>query len=172
MVRFRSAAAFMAALVLLFSGACAEDGVSYSMEMEDISIEELIPGIASDDDVTFAGAAEDPAEDGVFIEVDDAVEGWLPLFGANARGDFVGMPTCWPSDARSDPVGEGENIIRLDIDLLLQKKTFAEVKQIAGRAGRYGNGVNNRSKGRQLGLCYVTISHDAGGFQAECFHRL
>ena len=66
MVRFRSAAAFMAALVLLFSGACAEDGVSYSMEMEDISIEELIPGIASDDDVTFAGAAEDPAEDGVF----------------------------------------------------------------------------------------------------------
>ena len=66
MVRFRSAAAFLAALALLFSGACAEDEVSYSMEMEDVSIEELIPGVASDDDGAFAGEAEDPAEDGVF----------------------------------------------------------------------------------------------------------
>ncbi len=66
MVRFRSAAAFLAALVLLFSGACAEDEVSYSMEMEDVSIEELIPGGASDDDGAFAGEAEDPAADGVF----------------------------------------------------------------------------------------------------------
>ena len=66
MVRFRSAAAFLAALALLFSGACAEDEVSYSMEMEDVSIEELIPGTASDDDVTLAGETEDPAADGVF----------------------------------------------------------------------------------------------------------
>ena len=35
-----------------------------------------------------------PAETGVYIEVDDPTEGWLPLFGANSRGDFVGMPTC------------------------------------------------------------------------------
>lgn len=78
-----------------------------------------------------------PSEDGVFIEVDDATEGWLPLFGANARGDFVGMPTCWPYDGRSDPAGEGENIILLDIDLLLQKKTLAQIRQIAERRPVY-----------------------------------
>ena len=72
-----------------------------------------------------------PALDGVYIEVSDKTEGWLPLFGANSRGDFVGMPTCWPFDARSDPRGEGENIIRLDIDLLLQKKTLQEIREIA-----------------------------------------
>lgn len=55
----------------------------------------------------------------------------MPLFGANTRGDFVGMPTCWPHDARSDPSGEGENVIMLDIDLLLQKKTIAEVRALA-----------------------------------------
>ena len=68
---------------------------------------------------------------GVFIEINDAKEGWLPLFGANARGDFVGMPTCHPFDARSDPAGNGENIIRLDIDLLLQMKTLPEIRDIA-----------------------------------------
>lgn len=68
---------------------------------------------------------------GVYIEVYDAKEGWMPLFGANSRGDFVGMPTCWPFDGRSDPVGPGENVIRLDIDLLLQKKTLGEIKTIA-----------------------------------------
>ncbi len=73
-----------------------------------------------------------PAEDGVYIEIDDPEEGWMPLFGANARGDFVGMPTCWPFDARSDPAGDGENIIMLDIDLLLQKKTLQEIRTIAG----------------------------------------
>ena len=26
---------------------------------------------------------------GVFIEINDAKEGWLPLFGANSGGDFV-----------------------------------------------------------------------------------
>ena len=72
-----------------------------------------------------------PAEDGVYIEINDAAEGWLPLFGANARGDFVGMPTCHPFDARSDPTGDGENILRLDIDLLLQKKTLQELRSIA-----------------------------------------
>ena len=30
----------------------------------------------------------------VFIEIWDDGNGWLPLFGVNDRGDFVGMPTC------------------------------------------------------------------------------
>lgn len=68
---------------------------------------------------------------GVYIEINDAVEGWLPLFGANNRGDFVGMPTCWPFDERSNPDGEGRNIIMLDIDLLLKKKTLDEIRAIA-----------------------------------------
>ena len=70
-------------------------------------------------------------DEGVYIEILDATEGWLPLFGANARGDFVGMPTCWPFDDRSDPKGEGNNIIMLDIDLLLQKKTLQEIRHIS-----------------------------------------
>lgn len=70
-------------------------------------------------------------DQGAFIEINDAKEGWLPLFGANSRGDFVGMPTCWPFDARSDPAGAGENVIMLDIDLLTQKKTLGEIKAIA-----------------------------------------
>ena len=72
-----------------------------------------------------------PETDGVYIEVNDATEGWLPLFGANNRGDFVGMPTCWPFDDRRDPKGEGENVILLDIDLLLKKKTLQEIREIA-----------------------------------------
>ena len=71
------------------------------------------------------------AADGVFIEINDKTEGWMPLFGANARGDFVGMPTCWPFDARSDPSGDGESIILLDIDLLLQRKTLLEIRELA-----------------------------------------
>lgn len=67
---------------------------------------------------------------GVFIEINDAKEGWMPLFGANSRGDFVGMPTCWPFDERSNPTGDGRNVIMLDIDLLLQKKTLQEIKEI------------------------------------------
>ena len=70
-------------------------------------------------------------ETAVLIEINDPKEGWLPLFGANNRGDFVGMPTCWPFDERSNPKGNEENIIMLDIDLLLQKKTFNEIKDIA-----------------------------------------
>ena len=72
-----------------------------------------------------------PNEDGVFIEVFDQKEGWMPLFGANRRGDFVGMPTCWPFDGRSDPKGTEPNVILLDIDLLLMKKTLQEVRDIA-----------------------------------------
>ncbi|MBQ7535022.1 MAG: hypothetical protein IJT43_05310 [Stomatobaculum sp.] len=98
-----------------------------------------------------------PSESGVFIEINDPKEGWLPLFGANARGDFVGMPTCWPFDARSDPpalfagdaakdgagngsggaAGSGTNIIMLDIDLLLQKKTLQEIRDIADKGPVY-----------------------------------
>ena len=70
-------------------------------------------------------------DSGVFIEVFDETEGWMPLFGANSRGDFVGMPTCWPFDEQSDPDGAGENVILLDIDLLTQKKTFSQIKEIA-----------------------------------------
>lgn len=67
----------------------------------------------------------------VYIEINDAKEGWMPLFGANRRGDFVGMPTCWPHDERSDPKGPGQNVILLDIDLLTEKKTLREIKKIA-----------------------------------------
>jgi len=68
---------------------------------------------------------------GVYIEIRDDKEGWLPLFGANVRGDFVGMPTCWPFDERSNPVGEGENTMMLGIELLLGRKTLGEIKAIA-----------------------------------------
>ena len=72
-----------------------------------------------------------PTDEGVFIEINDAKEGWMPLFGANNRGDFVAMPTCWPFDKRSNPMNETcRNIIMLDIDLLLKKKTFDEIKDI------------------------------------------
>lgn len=71
-----------------------------------------------------------PTEDGVYIEINDATEGWMPLFGANKRGDFVGMPACWPFDERSNPVPGSENLIMLDIDLLLQKKTLSEIHHI------------------------------------------
>ena len=71
-----------------------------------------------------------PTESGVYIEINDPTEGWMPLFGANKRGDFVGMPTCWPFDERSNPVPGSENLIMLDIDLLLRKKTLPEIYQI------------------------------------------
>ena len=78
-----------------------------------------------------------PTDDGVYIEVNDKTEGWMPLFGANRRGDFVGMPTCWPHDKRSDHAGPGENVIMLDIDLLLQKKTLQEIHEIAEKGPVY-----------------------------------
>ncbi|MBR5754570.1 MAG: hypothetical protein IKX97_01935 [Erysipelotrichaceae bacterium] len=71
------------------------------------------------------------SDEGVFIEINDAAEGWMPLFGANSRGDFVGMPTCWPYDDRYDPKDDCQNVIMLDIDLLLQKKTLSEIKETA-----------------------------------------
>ena len=77
------------------------------------------------------------AEDGVYIEINDAAEGWMPLFGANRRGDFVGMPTCWPFDERSNPKGPGHNVIMLDIDLLTEKKTLEEIRAIAEKEPVY-----------------------------------
>lgn len=74
---------------------------------------------------------------GVYIEINDATEGWLPLFGANRRGDFVGMPTCWPFDERSNPTGPGHNVILLDIDLLTEQKTLQEIHEIAEREPVY-----------------------------------
>ena len=71
------------------------------------------------------------ANDGVYIEIYDDKEGWLPLFGANSRGDFVGMPTCHPHDERSNPKADAPVSMMLDIDLLLQKKTFQEITSIA-----------------------------------------
>lgn len=41
--------------------------------------------------------------DKVYIVINDKTEGLLPLFGANAEGNFVTMPTCWPFDERSNP---------------------------------------------------------------------
>ena len=70
-----------------------------------------------------------PTQQGVYIEILDAEEGWMPLFGGNSRGDFVAMPTCWPADSRSEPRDGSLNILRLDIDLLLQNKTFDRIRQ-------------------------------------------
>jgi len=79
-------------------------------------------------DMEYKIVAEDEK---VYIAINDKLEGWLPLFGANARGDFVAMPTCWPFDGRSNPVStDCRNIIMLDVDLLLEKKTLSEIKQI------------------------------------------
>ena len=76
--------------------------------------------------------------DKVYIAINDKTEGWLPLFGANARGDFVAMPTCWPFDDRSNPVStDCPNIIVVDIDLLLGKKTLGETKQIVEHEAIY-----------------------------------
>ena len=71
------------------------------------------------------------ATNGVYIEINDKTEGWMPLFGANSRGDFVGMPTCWPFDERSNPKGTEPNVIMLDIGLLTQRKSFNEIVEIA-----------------------------------------
>ena len=43
----------------------------------------------------------------------------------------MGMPTCWPFDERSNPIADAPISMMLDIDLLLQKKTFEEIKTIA-----------------------------------------
>ena len=72
-----------------------------------------------------------PNDLGVFIEINDRTEGWMPIFGANKRGDFVGMPACWPYDDRSEPKEGTTDIIHLDIDFLLMKQTLSEVRDIA-----------------------------------------
>lgn len=70
----------------------------------------------------------DANDNGVFILINDVKEGWMPLFGVNKNGGFVGMPTCWPYDSRSDQKNNDDiNIINLDIDYLLGKKSFNEV---------------------------------------------
>ncbi len=61
-------------------------------------------------------------ESHVFIEIWDAQNGWLPLFGVNSRGDFVGIPTCHPYDSRSDQNRpEQISVLMADIDLLGKK---------------------------------------------------
>ena len=94
-----------------------------------------------------------PNKNGVYIEINDATEGWMPLFGANSRGEFVGMPTCWPADQRSDPKDDSTNIISLDVDLLLQKKTFEETYNI----------VKTKPICSIKGLTFMGSLSDAGG---------
>ncbi len=66
-----------------------------------------------------------PSLQDVRIEILDDQQ-WLPLFGVNCRGDFIGMPTCWPYDSASDPKPGSVDIIHVDIDLLLCKRTFEQ----------------------------------------------
>lgn len=73
------------------------------------------------------------ADEGVYIEINDPIEGWMPLFGANASGNFVGMPTCWPHDARSDKQ-TSNHVILLDMDFLLGRKTLPEIKALVDGA--------------------------------------
>ena len=94
-----------------------------------------------------------PTDDGVYIEINDATEGWMPLFGANRRGDFVGMPTCWPHNDRGDPTGNDTNIILLDIDLLMMKKTLQEVRDF----------VNDNRVCSVPGLTFMASLSDSNG---------
>lgn len=83
-------------------------------------------------DMEYQVVAED---DKVYIAIMDEKEGWLPLFGANARGDFVAMPTCWPFDERSNPVNtNSNNLLMLDMDLLLCKKHWMKSKRSLRRS--------------------------------------
>ncbi len=76
--------------------------------------------------------------DHVFIEISDEQNGWLPLFGVNDRGDFVGMPTCHPYDSRSDQShSEQTSVLMADVDLLLKKRTFEELKVLAEQNAVY-----------------------------------
>ncbi len=70
--------------------------------------------------------------DHVFIEILDEQNGWLPLFGVNDRGDFVGMPTCHPYDSRSDQSHTSQvSVLMADIELLLKMRNFEDIKNLA-----------------------------------------
>ena len=94
---------------------------------------------------------------GVYIEILTKTEGWLPLFGANARGDFVAMPTCWPYDKRSDPEDEHSvNIIKLNMNLLLCNSTFEEIKELGKKFGyfkRFGCHLSITAFQTKKGMC-------------------
>lgn len=77
----------------------------------------------------------------------------MPLFGANSRGDFVGMPTCWPHDPRSDPSEGSVNVIRLDIDLLTGRKTLSEIRETA----------EQKAVSSEPGLTFMASLSDADG---------
>lgn len=62
---------------------------------------------------------------------------WIPLFGANGRGEFISMPTCWPYDSRSDPAGpDCPTVPQTNTDLLLGRTTVQEVRRYLGEGGR------------------------------------
>lgn len=74
--------------------------------------------------------------DRVSIDIYDNGQ-WLPLFGANGRGEFINMPTCWPYDSRSDPTGpDCRTVPQTNIDLLLGKTTVGEVRRQLGEGKR------------------------------------
>lgn len=73
----------------------------------------------------------------VSIDIHDSGQ-WLPLFGANSRGEFITMPTCWPYDSRSEPTGpDCPTIPQTNIDLLLGKTTLREVRRYLGEGRLY-----------------------------------
>lgn len=93
-------------------------------------------------------------DDKVYIAILDDKEGWLPLFGGNSNGNFVGMPTCWPFDEKSNPRSTNDvNIINLDIDFLLGKKLLNEVKDI----------VDNNFVSSVFGVTFQSQLSDANG---------
>ena len=72
----------------------------------------------------------------VSIDIHDSGQ-WLPLFGANSRGEFINMPTCWPYDSRSDPAGpDRPTLPATNIDLLLGNTTLEEVRRRLGEGDR------------------------------------
>lgn len=93
-------------------------------------------------------------DDKVYIAILDDKEGWLPLFGGNSNGNFVGMPTCWPFDEKSNPRSTNDvNIINLDIDFLLGKKLLNEVKDV----------VDNNFVSSVFGVTFQSQLSDANG---------
>ncbi len=94
-----------------------------------------------------------PSDQGVFIEILDKIEGWMPLFGVNSRGDFIGMPTCWPYDPRSDRKADEQSIIMLDIDILLQRRSFKDAVEL----------VKSRPVCSEPGITYMSSISDAQG---------